>query len=60
MIALSVKKTIWLDILNNKVMNYYKSKGASKVNNNFEYNSFSNKDYLSHKEFQKLLNKLKI
>ena len=53
-------KYVILDILNSKVMNYYKSKGARKVSNNFEYNSFSNKDYLRPKEFQKVLNKLKI
>lgn len=53
-------KYLILDPLNNKLRKIYKMKGARSVNNDFSYDSFSNKQYLSKKQFIKLLKKLDV
>jgi len=51
-------KYLILDPLNYKLNNFYKKKGAKIVKNNFSYDSFTNKKYLSKQQFMKLFEKL--
>jgi UDP-N-acetylglucosamine 4,6-dehydratase/5-epimerase len=51
-------KYLILDPLNYKLNNFYKKKGAKIVKNNFSYDSFTNKEYLSKQQFMKLFEKL--
>ena len=47
-----------LDPLNYKLCDFYKRKGAKIVEDNFSYDSFSNKKYLSKQQFMKLYKNL--
>tara|TARA_B100000963_G_C22626289_1_gene672537 strand:+ start:1405 stop:2412 length:1008 start_codon:yes stop_codon:yes gene_type:complete len=47
-----------LDPLNYKLSDFYKRKGAKIVEDNFSYDSFSNKKYLSKQQFMKLYKNL--
>tara|TARA_E500000178_G_scaffold355558_1_gene428639 strand:+ start:1848 stop:2849 length:1002 start_codon:yes stop_codon:yes gene_type:complete len=50
-------KFLILDPLNHKLSELYKKKGAKIVKDNFSYDSFSNKKYLSKQQFMKLYEK---
>jgi UDP-N-acetylglucosamine 4,6-dehydratase len=50
-------KYLILDPLNLKLQKFYKNKGAIIVKDNFIYESFSNKQYLSKQQFKKIYKK---